>query len=212
MNDADERMEKKRMRSPAYPVIPLGEALECVQKMWDSQRKHEAHIDSALKAIGYARHGASLRIIAALNHYGLTEETGSKDDRKIRISEVAQDIILLPQSDPRRTKALKAAAIAPAIHAALWERYGPQLPTDSSIRPYLIRDKNYNESIVGDVVANYRASLELAELDKLDDANLDQQSVISESPETAKPMKTEPPPPLQAKLHSEDHELPIWWE
>ncbi len=139
--------------------------MDLIRKLWDSQRKHEAHIDAALKALGYARHGASLRITAALGHYGLTEESGSKDNRKIRVSELAQDILHHLDSDPKRKQALKKAALMPAIHAALWERYGMHLPDDNAIRPFLIRDKGFNEDIVQNVIENYRSSFDFAKLD-----------------------------------------------
>jgi hypothetical protein len=213
VNANDDQPKKARFRSPAYPVIPLGEAVEAARKMWETQRKFDAHIDSALKAIGYARHGASLRIIAALNHYGLANESGAKNDRKIRVSELAQDILVLQQSDPRRRKALKTAALSPAIHASLWERYGPHLPDDSAIRPYLIRDKGYSESIVEDVLANYRSTFEFANLDKLDDDNAVSESVTEDVTEAQAPRKSNTQPSdesqLKASISFTEQELPI---
>ena len=34
--------------------------------------------------------------------------------------------------------------------------------------PFLIRDKGYNQSIVADVISNYRSSFEFAKLDKIE--------------------------------------------
>jgi hypothetical protein len=162
----------KQSRSPAYPAVPLETAVESARKLWNAQRKQESHIDSTLKALGYAaRSGTALRAIAALSHYGLVEETGSKDDRKFRLSEAAQDILHLAETDDRRRRALKAAALSPKIHASLWERYGPNLPDDGAITPYLIRDKGYNDAVVDSIIANYRATLEFAKLDKVEDSN-----------------------------------------
>lgn len=160
----------KRPRSPAYPAFSLPTAIELARKLWNAQRQHEAHIDSALKALGYnSRNGASLRAIAALNHYGLIEDNGGGDDRKIKLSEGAQDILHLAENDDRRRKAIQAAALAPSIYAALWERYGEHLPDDSAIKPFLVRDKNYNDSMVGNLLEDYRATLEFAKPDKKDD-------------------------------------------
>ena len=132
MNTDPGNQKKARLHNPAYPVISLGDAVEAARKV-RAQRKAEAHIGSALHTLGYARHGGSLRIIAALDHYGLTEQSGSKEDRKIRLSELAQDIIHLEESDQRRQDALKTAALYPTIHASLWERYGAHLPDDSEL-------------------------------------------------------------------------------
>ena len=167
--------DKVRARSPAYPALPLGDSIDLARKLWDAQRKQESHIDSVLKTLGYSsRNGRALRVVASLNHYGLIEESGSKDNRKIRLSETAQDIIHLPDSDPRKGAALKTAALQPAIHAALWERYGAHLPDDNSISPFLIRDKGYNDDVVPSLIENYRATFALANLDKIEDPKLDE--------------------------------------
>src|SRR5438045_2719383 len=81
-------------RSPSYPSVSLSSAIELARKLWTAQRKTEAHVDSALKALGYsARSGTALRAISSLNQYGLIDESGSKDARKVRLSEAAQDIL-----------------------------------------------------------------------------------------------------------------------
>lgn len=162
---------KLRARSPAYPAFSLPAALELARKLWNAQRKQEAHLDSALKSLGYsARSGTALRVIAGLSHYGLIDETGAtRDDRKISLSERAQDIIHLAETDPRRRAALKEAALAPVIYTALWDRYGAQLPDDPAIKPFLIRDKGYNDAVVDDLLSDYRATVEFAKPDKSDD-------------------------------------------
>src|SRR5437868_2947585 len=99
--------KKARTRSPAYPAFSLSAAIELARKLWNAQRTHEAHLDSALKTLGYsARSGTAVRSIAGLSHYGLIEESGSKDDRKVKLSEAAQDILHLAEDDERRRKAL----------------------------------------------------------------------------------------------------------
>ncbi len=168
----------KQSRSPAYPAVPLSAAIESARKLWDAQRKQEAHFDSVLKALGYsARSGSSLRAIAALGHYGLIDVSGAKDNRKIRLSEQALDILHLAETDERRHKALKSAALTPKIYAALWERYGSNLPDDALIRPFLIRDKGFNDAVVDNLIENYRLTLEFAKLDKIDkDVHREEQS------------------------------------
>jgi hypothetical protein len=155
------------MRSPAYPVFGLSEAVKKANDLWVAQRKADGHLDSVIHALGYnGRNGASLRATAALNHFGLTEETGAKDNRRIRLSELAQDILHLIDDDPKRLDALKKAALSPAIHQVLWERYQHNLPSDTVIKAFLVRDKSYNDSATSDVIANYRDSFELAQLGK----------------------------------------------
>lgn len=213
---SNENEPKTRMRSPAYPSISLPVAVDAVRKLWDAQRKGELHIDSALKVLGYSsRNGAALRIIAALNHYGLIEENGSKDTRRIRLSEPAQDIIHLPESEPRRQKALREAALLPTIHFSLWERYGAQLPDDAAIRPFLVRDKNFNDAMVGTVIANYRSTLEFAKMDTPGDDNADVETVAPapKSRGFADWPPVAPPPvavtPKELSMTTLENELPV---
>jgi hypothetical protein len=163
---------KTRMRSPAYPFFGLGEAIKKARDLWDAQRNGEGHLDSVVHALGYnGRNGASLRAIAALNHFGLTEESGSKDNRRIRLTDLAQDIIHLPDEDEKKVSSLKKAALMPTIHQVLWERYQSTLPSDATIKSFLIRDKSYNESATLDVIKNYRESFDIAKLGDLIELN-----------------------------------------
>lgn len=173
MTNPDQRPPKQgKARSPAYPVVALPAAIESARKLWNAQRRQEAHVDSALKCLGYtARSGAALRAISALSQFGLINENGSKDARKVRLSDAAIDIILLNETDPRREEAIKKAAVLPTIYTALWERYGAHVPDDGLVRPFLTRDKNFNESVVDSLLANYRATLEFAKLDNMVDYN-----------------------------------------
>jgi hypothetical protein len=212
-SDIDKSINR-RARSPAYPVISLRQALESARKVWDAQRKADAHIDSTLGAMGLAKHGASLRLIAALGHYGLIEETGSGESRRIRLSALAQDLLLLEEQDPRRKTSLEIAALYPAIHAALWERYGKVLPPDSSLKSFLIRDKGYNEEAVEKVISNYKDSFELANLDKHEDANAATKHVDPMTTATSEAPKKNPPPGIQVPgggfgISPAQSELPI---
>ena len=172
---------KTRMRSPAYPFFGLGEAIKKARDLWDAQRKGEGHLDSVVHALGYnGRNGASLRAIAALNHFGLTEESGSKDNRRIRLTDLAQDIIHLPDEDEKKVSSLKKAALMPTIHQILWERYQSSLPSDGIIKSFLIRDKSYNESATLDVINNYRESFNLAKLGDFIEPNLSDSEGVGE--------------------------------
>ena len=204
------------MRSPAYPVFSLKEGVAKTKRLWDAQKKHEAHIDSAIEVMGYSKKtGPSMRAISALIQYGLIVETGSKSDRRLKISDLAQDIILLPESDDRNGQARRKAALKPTIHAHLWEKYRPMLPADSTISPYLIRDKHFNDKVVEQVITGFRESVEFAKLDKLDesdavDDNREAEETANEmtsSPEVAQ-RPTAPAMSVQPPSISQD-ELPV---
>lgn len=161
---------KKKFRSPAYPSVALPTAIDYAQRVWDSQRTHDAHFESVVHALGYSSiSGASQRAVGALGHYGLTEDLGKADDRRLKLTELALDLLQLSKTDDRYRKALRTAALTPAIHAALWERYGAHPPSDESILPFLRRDKGYMDGPAADVISNYRATFEFAKLGEKED-------------------------------------------
>ena len=58
----------------------------------------------------------------------------------------------------------KEAALLPKLHKELWEKWGADLPSDPSVRHYLVTDRGFNEKTVGDFIAEYKATLDFAEL------------------------------------------------
>lgn len=176
-NDSDPKSTVRKFRSPAYPFVSLPEAIGMAEKLWNSQRKHEAHFQSVIHALGYnSSSGPAQRSVGALGHYGLTEDSGRGDDRKMRLSEIALDLLQLGKEDPRYRSSLRIAALKPTIHAALWERYGSHLPGDESIRPFLLRDKGYSDQSASEVLKNYRETFQFANLGEKRDFDADEQS------------------------------------
>ncbi len=163
MNDV-EVGGQKRPRSPSYPSIPLGKAVERAEVLYKNEGKYLAPIDSIIAHWGYtSRSGRALRQLAALKKFGLTIEEGSRDDRQIKLSPLGL-FIVMPDS-PERGASLKKAAMAPAIHKELRDKYSDGLPSDSTVRWYLKSERGFTESAANELVAEYRATMEFAGLD-----------------------------------------------
>ncbi len=75
--------------------------------------------------------------------------------------------ILLDQpNSPNRLRALKEAATAPKIYSDILGKWpAHELPSDQTIRFYLLRDKGFNDSAVSAFLKDFRASLSFANLD-----------------------------------------------
>ncbi|HET8955959.1 MAG TPA: hypothetical protein VFN18_09910 [Solirubrobacterales bacterium] len=156
---------KKRPRSPSYPIIDLGKAVERAEAIYRHEGKYLAHIDSILGHWGYtARSGRALRQLAALKKFGLTSEEGSKNSRQIQLTELGLYIVM-PDS-PERADALKKAALTPTIHRELQAKYPDGLPSDSTVRWYLKAERNFTEQAAVELVAEYKATMRFAGLDK----------------------------------------------
>lgn len=159
----------KRTRSPAYPAIALPQAVELLGVIFRSFQSHAAPVEAIGEAVGMKAGGSSLNIrLAALKKYGLIEESeGAKDAGKTyRISPLGKDLVVLPQASAEHTEALRKAALMPVIYESLWTRFGPELPADSLIRSYLVRERNFNAHQVDGMIADFRSTVEFAGLSK----------------------------------------------
>lgn len=164
----DEQPKKKRPRSPSYPVIDLGAAVQRAEAIYKHDGKYFAPIDTILSHWGYsARGGRALRQVAALKKFGLIEEEGSQSERQVKLSQLGLYIVM-PDS-PERTESLKKAAMLPAIHKELRDKYGDGLPSDSTVRWYLKAERGFTEKAAAELLAEYRATLRFAGLDTTPD-------------------------------------------
>lgn len=162
----DPRQKKARTRSPAYPYLALPEALERTAQLRRAEGRHAVSVSVAMQHWGYkAESSTGYSCIAALKKFGLVDEEGVGEDREVRLSSLALAILLDgDEGSPERAEALRTAALNPRIHAELWERYGPELPSDQTLRRFLILEKNFNETAVDEFIAEYRATVAYAGL------------------------------------------------
>jgi hypothetical protein len=185
-------------RSPAFPFIPLAKALERVEtfRVAEGGRpKHFAPITAACKAWGVGpKTGQAIQTVAALGHYGLFEFEGSANTRSVRPTDLALKILLDKQIvSQERDDLIRQAALTPAIHKELWEKWGAELPSDATFETYLVRDRGFSEGGARDLIAEYRANIAFAKLDK----------PVKIAPVNAKVMGNDPPLP---DAHIDDQE------
>jgi hypothetical protein len=160
-----ETEKKKRQRSPNYPTIGLREAVERTKRFVKDNGKAGAMPAIATKLIGFASaHGQAYSALSALKKFGLLEE---KDGRVIP-TQRAMEATSLPDADPRRLKALRDAAISPAIYAELLETYrDTNIPNDETLTGELITYKGFNPNGVKEFLKAFRETIEFAGLSDL---------------------------------------------
>lgn len=177
-----ETTKTTRTRSPEHPAIPLEEAIRRAETLYSQEHFNQVPATTVLDHWGYRpKSGLGQRILAALRHYGLLEEKGSGDQRVVWLSEDGKVLTLKERSDPDWINACQEAALAPSIHAALWEKWkeGGQLPSDSTMRWELAK-RGFNHKAIDSFTATFRATLEFAGL--LDDG--DRETPIAGSDES----------------------------
>ena len=158
--------KRSRTRSPAYPYIALPNALEKAAVLWQVEGRHAAAVNVAMQHWGYKEDSSTgYSCVAALKKFGLVDHEGMGDTRQVKLSDRALAILLDkdPDSDGRRD-ALRAAALGPRIHAELWERYGTELPSDQSLKRYLVLERGFNEAAVDELLDEYKQTMTFAGL------------------------------------------------
>lgn len=154
-------------RSPAYPFIPLGKAIERVNLVYEGGVGRNSYPPGTfykLWGVG-AKSSSARQTMAALNHFGLVEYDGRGNDRKVRLSEIALKIAQdkRPNSTEREA-AIRSAALHPPIHSKLFEKFPPPMPDDVFIQHFLVSDAGYNDSAVDALIREYKSTLEFAQL------------------------------------------------
>lgn len=161
---AEESSKSRRHRSPSYPSLSLEKALEKLQVLVRHDGRHAAPVDAVYDHWGYtAGSSQGSQAASALRQYGLVAAANAKAGRTLQVTELGWRI-LHEERDRERRDALQQAAINPKLYAGLWEKWGAQLPSDSTMRSYLTVELSFNPNAVEDAIANYKATLEHSEL------------------------------------------------
>ncbi len=154
--------EKKRMRSPNYPYISLERSVTLAEKLFDSNKRYPVPIAAAAKSWEISPTSSTLpRFVAALLSYGLLDSDGEKNDKRVRISDLAFKIIIDKRPNSlERKKALIEAALIPTIFQKLTAHFPDGLPGDETLKYTLIADFKFNPESAGDVIKIFRETMD----------------------------------------------------
>jgi hypothetical protein len=196
-NTEKPKAKGKRLRSPSYPAISLEDAIERAKLFWDHEKRHPAPIDAAAKDWNYDVKSSAVPLaIAALRKYGLLEDVGaSGKQRQVKLTDSALKIILDEESNPERQSEIKAAALRPSLYRELWTKYGEQLPSDQTLKSWLLLDKKFNPASVASFIKIYKDTISFAKLrasDIIPDTTTETNH--EEQEEQVLPPKRMPPP------------------
>jgi hypothetical protein len=165
--------DRKRTRSPAYPFIDLEEAIHYAKLAYSKEEHHAFAPEAAAVHWEYkATSSAVSQIVSALKQFGLLIEEPGNGGRKVRLSPLALDLMVHEdESNPQRRPLLKTAALNPKIHREIWDKYGGRLPSDPSLRIYLLREREgvpFNKDQVDKFISQLRETIEFAKLTESD--------------------------------------------
>lgn len=183
MSEIENNPESKvRDRSPNFPSIGLKEAIEKVKLLYEADKMAGSSRESAFKHLGYnGANGASLGVLGALKQFDLIRE----ENKRIFVTENARTILLLPESDERRIKAIKTCALSPKKFKEVLERYkNTGFPSDDTLKSDLIFDSGFNDKSAQRFVFTLNQTLDFAGIkkDEIEKFDEDFEEVETEKP------------------------------
>jgi hypothetical protein len=178
-----------RQRSPRYPAIPLDEALERVRALYRRERRNATPIPTVAEHWGLAPKSSLVGVtVGSLKQYGLVEDDGGGQARRIRLTEAAVRIITDEREDSSdRTRLIREAALKPELHRDLWDQFAESgLPSDSSLAHELRWNRNFTDAGIKDFVKQFRQTVAFAGLQSFDravESEADQPPIVDSAPD-----------------------------
>ncbi len=149
-------------RSPNFPALSLEDAIEKVRKIYDFDKRNQASLVSVLKHLGFGEKlsGSAGRVLSAMRQFGLLEETAGK----YRVSDLAFKILTLSDASSDRRSAITEVAQKPALYRDLLSEYVDGLPSDTTLKDYLVAEKGFNPASVENFIRAFKETIEFAKL------------------------------------------------
>lgn len=144
-----------RSRSPNYPSINLGTAVEAIKEVYAKEKRAHFPRTSLAGHLGYTSiNGRSLARIGAIRAYGLLD--GREDD--LSVSQTAIAILEAPDGSTDRAEAYRAAFLSPTIFKRIHDKYGDETPSPETLRWWLTQ-QGYVGDAADKTLKSYLASL-----------------------------------------------------
>lgn len=156
--------KRPRERSPGYPAINLERAITRAREIWDKDKQYATPVDAVVKHWGYKSiNGPASLALSALKKFGLVTVEQTKGDRRVKVSDLAVEILNHPDMAVRRT-AIQKAALTPGLHKELWAKYGANLPSNPVLKWNLTHDMNFTEFGADEFIPQYQQTIAFANL------------------------------------------------
>jgi hypothetical protein len=171
-------------RGTSYPFIDLQEAVTRARKFYDEEGKAPAAVAAAVKHWGYSdKSSGGRQTVSTLLQYGLFRFDGASDQRRIWLSKLALDILLLEQGSAAQMEALKTAARSPKLYADILSHYATTaIPSDASLKHFLVTQRDISTASVDAVIKHFRATMRYANLSSSDKIQDDDVKVDKKPP------------------------------
>ena len=166
-NQSQPAKKRTLTRSPGYPVLNLEEAISRAGTIYDKEQKHWAPLASVESHWGYkVGTGGANRVVSSLLKYGLLVQDGQKSNKRYKVSDDAVLLLNAPKGTAQYREAALRCAEAPQIFRELKEHFELDskwsLPSEETIKTYLLVDRNFNRNSVPDFIRVLKETLDFA--------------------------------------------------
>jgi hypothetical protein len=157
--------KKQKLRSPSYTSIGLREAIEKVRVIWEHEKRNEVAVDIVAGHWKVApKSSATLMAISTLKKFGLITDRGGGDQRYVKLTDLAYNILRAEPNTPTWIANVQKAALFPKIIAELWENDKENPKSTPSLKKYLEFEKHFNPVVIDEFIQSYRETISFAKL------------------------------------------------
>lgn len=174
----------KRVRSPNYPNYSLRECVAFLEKLYKKYGIAEIHSDDAVTQAGHSPTSSSApRVLASLLSFGLLESRGSRGSKFVSLSRLAHEIVLEGAERDERLELLRKAALNDSSMLSVWNKWGPNLPSEETIRKSLELEMHYSKEGAKRFASVVVDTYDFTELNKASISVTDDESDDYEAPD-----------------------------
>ena len=163
MTDTAGKASGRRDRSPQFPSIPLEVALNRLATFEQHFKRSPARPDNVGAAWDLDSKAYVHRISAALRYFGLLDNQGSGQDRRIVVSEEGRRYLMARQ-DSIKKELIQELALRPKQINLLWEKWGADRPADDVRLDTLTFEHGFSRGGAADFLKVYDATISFSGL------------------------------------------------
>lgn len=151
----------KKERSPSFPFISLRKAVERARAMHERYKREPARVTVIGSVWGLgAKSSGMQQTVAALKQYGLLDDSGSKEERKVALTPLALRI-LIDTRPGQREDGLRESALKPRLFKE-YQRWAAHRPPDDHIMSELRFDGGFTEEAAKTFIRVFFDTMEFA--------------------------------------------------
>jgi hypothetical protein len=191
-----------KVRSPNYPVMSLGPALEAVRPAFKQENRNKMSRSVLAKHLGYSSlNGRALGKIGAVRAYGLIDGSGDE----LRISDDAVKALNAPAGSDERTEALARLANRPTLFQELNKQF-PTIPSLENLKYTLVK-RQFTPEAAEKAAESYLATFNLVGGIQDDYNPPDDENGVDDAGVGDPPPPPPPPPGGKVKVMAGEREL-----